>query len=70
MHTGPTLCWRVSYERIGRRKAKEQSKVIDLRDPRVREEFLMREMTAANQKMMEGVCSTSYHGICVTFGGD
>lgn len=33
-----------------------QSKVIDLRDPRVREEFLIGEMTAANQKMMEGIC--------------
>jgi hypothetical protein len=44
------------YERIGRRKAKGQSKMIDLRDPKVREEFLIGEMTAANQKMMEGGC--------------
>ena len=29
--------------------------MIDLRDPKVREEFLIGEMTAANQKMMEGV---------------
>lgn len=29
--------------------------MIDLRDPRVREEFLIGEMTAANQKMMEGM---------------
>jgi import receptor subunit TOM20 len=39
-----------------RRKAKAQSKMIDLRDPKVREEFLIGEMTAANQKMMEGGC--------------
>lgn len=39
---------------IGRKKATAQSKMIDLRDPRVREEFLIGEMTAANQKMMEG----------------
>ncbi|CAI8051968.1 Mitochondrial import receptor subunit TOM20 homolog [Geodia barretti] len=37
-----------------RRRAKAQGKIIDLRDPRVREEFLIAEMTAANQKMMEG----------------
>lgn len=43
---------------IGRKKAKAQSKVIDLRDPRVREEFLIGEMTAANQKMMEGMLTT------------
>ena len=39
----------------GRRQVKKQQNVIDLRDPKVREEFLMREMTLANQKMMEGV---------------
>lgn len=37
--------------------AKKQQKVIDLRDPKVREEFLLGEMTAANQKMMEGQIS-------------
>lgn len=43
--------------------AKKQQKVIDLRDPKVREEFLLGEMTAANQKMMEGLISRGEGGL-------
>ena len=46
---------------VGRKRAKVKGRVIDLRDPKVREEFLIGEMTAANQKMMEGVSPAYKH---------
>ncbi len=42
----------VAALRTGRKAAEKV--VIDLRDPKVREEFLMAEMMKANNKMMEG----------------
>lgn len=37
-----------------RRSAKKQDKTVDLRDPKVRQEFLTEEMVKANQKLTEG----------------
>lgn len=34
--------------------AAKKKSLLDLRDPKVREEFLMGEMSKANQKLMEG----------------
>lgn len=38
----------------GRKAAKKGKNTIDLRDPKVREEFLTSEMMQANQKLNEG----------------
>ena len=48
----------------GRKANSKKSEMIDLRDPKVREEFLMGEISKANQKMAEG---TSAYVILSTF---
>ena len=43
------------YALVGRKAAAKKPKVVvDLRDPKAREEFLMAELNNANQKLMEG----------------
>lgn len=37
------------------RRLAAKKNTIDLRDPKVREEFLMSEIMKANQKMAEGI---------------
>ncbi|XP_064403428.1 mitochondrial import receptor subunit TOM20 homolog B-like [Halichondria panicea] len=39
---------------LARRKTAKKSGAVDLRDPKVREEFLMSEMMKGNQKLTEG----------------
>jgi hypothetical protein len=54
---------------LGRRSTKKQSSTIDLRDPKVRQEFLTSEMVKANQNISEGTLlltgTLSFEGICV-----
>lgn len=40
---------------VGRRAAKKAGNTIDLRDPKVRQEFLTEELMKANQKISEGM---------------
>ena len=40
---------------VGRRAAKKQGNTVDLRDPKVRQEFLTAELMKANQKISEGM---------------
>lgn len=40
---------------VGRRAAKKQGNTIDLRDPKVRQEFLTAELMKANQNISEGM---------------
>ena len=51
-HIHKTTVMLITGRRLTQRK--NAGPVIDLRDPKVREEFLMSEMVKANQNMMEG----------------
>ena len=56
-----------SFSFEGRKEAKRKENTIDLRDPKVREEFLTSEMMKANQKITEGeleVCFRKFTLIC------